>query len=253
VALTHEQVKELGRPFPLEAHEWRTGRNSKDYVYITETAVILRLNEVDPSWTLVITDRAEREYSTTRKNTKTGEMYTLGAHELAITVNLTVCGVTRYGVGMAEIAPDAAEADKSAVTDALKRAARLFGVGGYLLNDPPGKAQFAQWLNTQNGRAVVNAQAAPEPPRPRLVPSVERDAPEPPAANGWTPEQANSFNLERKRLKVTEEEVWNLLGVKYLSQYAPGFNAADELLKKYAKSRPAQPAPIPDSVFGGAK
>jgi hypothetical protein len=237
MALTHEQVKELGRPFPLEAHEWRTGRNSKDYVYITETAVILRLNEVDPSWTLVITDRAEREYSTTRKNAKTGEMYTLGAHELAITVNLTVCGVTRYGVGMAEIAPDAAEADKSAVTDALKRAARLFGVGGYLLNDPPGKAQFQQWLSGQNGRAVVNAPPAPEPP----------------AANGWTIEQANSFNLERKRLNVTNEEVLNLLGVQSLREYAPGFSAADELLKKYAKSRPAQPAPIPDDAFGGAK
>jgi hypothetical protein len=241
VALTQDDVRALNRPFPLEAHEWRKGRNDKDYVYITETAVILRLNEVDPSWTLVITDRAEREYSTTRKNTKTGEMYTLGAHELAITVNLTVCGVTRYGVGMAEIAPDAAEADKSAVTDALKRAARLFGVGGYLLNDPPGKAQFAQWLNGQNGRVVKevpNAQAANE-PYPRDV--------------TWTIEQANSFNLERKRLNVTNEEVLNLLGVQSLREYAPGFNAADELLKKYAKSRPAQPAPIPDSVFGGAK
>jgi hypothetical protein len=79
------------------------------------------------------------------------------------------------------------------------------------------------------------------------------EPPRKPAANGWTIEQANSFNLERKRLNVSNEEVLNLLGVKALREYAPGFNAADELLKKYAKSRPEQPAPIPDSVFGGAK
>jgi hypothetical protein len=234
MSLTHEQVKELGRPFPLEAHEWRKGRNDKDYVYITETAVILRLNEVDPSWTLVITDRAEREYSTTRKNTKTGEMYSLSAHELAITVNLTVCGVTRYGVGMAEIAPDAAEADKSAVTDALKRAARLFGVGGYLLNDPPGKAQFAQWLNSQNGRTATNVQPTPEPP----------------ATNGWTREQANSLGLEAKRLNVTTDELLALLNVSKLSEYAPGFSAARDNLQKYAKARPPMDAaPATEVVF----
>jgi hypothetical protein len=237
MALTHEQVKELGRPFPLESHEWRKGRNDKDYVYITETAVILRLNEVDPSWTLIVTDRTEREYSTTRKNTKTGEMYTLGAHELAITVSLTVCGVTRYGVGMAEIAPDAAEADKSAVTDALKRSARLFGVGGYLLNDPPGKAQFAQWLNGQNGRSVVNAQPTTEPP----------------AANGWTREQAKKLGDEAHALNVSADELLKMLRVDKLRDYEPGYVAASANLLKYAAARPAHPAPIPDDAFGGAK
>jgi hypothetical protein len=147
--LTHEDVARLSRPFPLEAHEWRKGRNNKDYVYITESGVVSRLNEVDPSWTLIVTDRVEREYETERKNSK-GEATVLGSHELAITVSLTVKGVTRYGIGMAEVAPDAAEADKSAVTDALKRAARLFGIGGYLLNDPPGKNAFPQWLTKQS-------------------------------------------------------------------------------------------------------
>jgi hypothetical protein len=146
--LTHDDVARLSRPFPLEAHEWRKGRNNKDYVYITESGVVSRLNEVDPSWTLIVTDRVEREYETERKNSK-GEATVLGSHELAVTVSLTVKGVTRYGIGMAEVAPDAAEADKSAVTDALKRAARLFGVGGYLLNDPPGKSTFPQWLSKQ--------------------------------------------------------------------------------------------------------
>jgi hypothetical protein len=217
MSLTHEQVKELGRPFPLEAHEWRKGRNDKDYVYITETAVILRLNEVDPSWTLVITDRAEREYSTTRTNTKTGEKYTLGAHELAITVSLTVCGVTRYGVGMAEIAPDAAEADKSAVTDALKRAARLFGVGGYLLNDPPGKAQFAQWLNSQNGRAVVNAQATNGKP-----------------AGGITVEQATDLEMAAKAANVSRADLLSkVLQVERYGLYTGTIETAEKSLAEY--------------------
>ncbi|MFN8378462.1 MAG: Rad52/Rad22 family DNA repair protein [Anaerolineae bacterium] len=146
--LTTEDVARLSRPFPLEAHEWRRGRNSRDYVYITESGVVGRLNEVDPSWTLTVTDRVEREYSTERKNSQ-GEGFLLTSHELAVTVSLTVKGVTRFGIGMAEVAPDAAEADKSAVTDALKRAARLFGIGGYLLNDPPGKNTFPQWLAKQ--------------------------------------------------------------------------------------------------------
>jgi hypothetical protein len=155
--LTHEDVVVLSRPFPLEAHEWRKGRNNKDYVYITESGVVARLNEVDPSWMLVVTDRVEREYSATRKNSS-GEAFTVTTRELAITVSLTVKEVTRYGIGMAEVAPDAAEADKSAVTDALKRAARLFGIGGYLLNNPPGKAQFPQWLAKQ-GMSIVGRPA----------------------------------------------------------------------------------------------
>lgn len=157
--LTHEDVARLSRPFPLEAHEWRKGRNNKDYVYITESGVVSRLNEVDPSWTLIVTDRVEREYETERKNSK-GESTLLGSHELAVTVSLTVKGVTRYGIGMAEVAPDAAEADKSAVTDALKRAARLFGVGGYLLNDPPGKNAFPQWLAKQSQNHIERTEPA---------------------------------------------------------------------------------------------
>lgn len=214
MALELDHVRALTAPFPLDAHEWRQGRNNKDYVYISESAVVSRLNEVDPSWSLVVTDRTERQYEAQRKNTKTGEIYTLASHELAITVALTIKGVTRYGIGMAEIAPDAAEADKSAVTDALKRAARLFGVGAYLLNDPPQKDRFAVWLAKLTG--------TPEPVRKS----------EPPApAHGWTTQQYDDLLLIAEREGVDKRDLPGLLGVARVSEYTPGFDKAAELVK----------------------
>lgn len=237
MALTPEDVRKLTAPFPLAEHEWRQGRNNKDYVYITETAVISRLNEVDPSWTFIVTDRTEREYTVNRKNAK-GEAYTLFAHELAITGSLTVKGVTRYGIGMAEVAPDAAEADKSAVTDALKRAARLFGIGAYLLNDPPGKAQFPQWLQRQAAQVdkTTGEITQPEPPI---------EPPPAPAANGWTRAQADSLITEAHNKGVTTEEVLGVLGVKRISEYPGGFGAARSMLAAYAKDKPKTPKTEP--------
>lgn len=228
MALTIDEVKQLSKPFPMDAHEWRKGRNNRDYVYITESAVVARLNEVDPSWSLVVTDRAEREYSTTRKNTTTGEMYTLSAHELAITVSLTIKGVARYGIGMAEIAPDAAEADKSAVTDALKRAARLFGVGAYLLNDPPAKAQFPAWLATLANGGVhtpSNASAAPAP---------SGAAGNGNAAHGWTKQLADDLSAYAAELGLSSAQVLRVLAVDRLSQFKAGPDMARQMLKAHA-------------------
>jgi hypothetical protein len=73
---------------------------------------------------------------------------------------------------------------------------------------------------------------------------------EPPAANGWTREQANSLGLEAKRLNVTTDELLALLNVAKLSEYAPGFSAARDNLQKYAKARPPMDAaPATEVVF----
>jgi hypothetical protein len=75
-------------------------------------------------------------------------------------------------------------------------------------------------------------------------------APEPPAANGWTREQANSLGLEAKRLNVSTDELLALLNVSKLSEYAPGFSAARDNLQKYAKARPPMDAePATEVVF----
>jgi hypothetical protein len=74
--------------------------------------------------------------------------------------------------------------------------------------------------------------------------------PPPPAANGWTREQANSLGLEAKRLNVTTDELLALLNVSKLSEYTPGFSAARDNLQKYAKARPPMDAaPATEVVF----
>jgi hypothetical protein len=73
---------------------------------------------------------------------------------------------------------------------------------------------------------------------------------EPPAANGWTREQANSLGLEAKRLNVSTDELLSLLNVEKLSEYAPGFSAARDNLQKYAKARAESvAAPATEVVF----
>lgn len=72
---------------------------------------------------------------------------------------------------------------------------------------------------------------------------------EPPAANGWTHDQAASLVTEARQLKVTNEELLALLNVERISDYAPGFSAARENLKRYAKARPAADQPAQEVVF----
>lgn len=72
---------------------------------------------------------------------------------------------------------------------------------------------------------------------------------EPPAANGWTHEQAASLVTEARQLKVTNDELLALLNVERISDYAPGFSAARENLKKYARARPAADQPVQEVVF----
>jgi hypothetical protein len=259
----------LCAPFAFEDHEFTRG-----FAYITEQAITRRLDSVDPSWDFIIIETVR------------------DATSASATGRLTVCRVERDGVGTQSIEyssstdkttgekkpaldatgnpREAGEVRKGAATDALKRAARLFGVGRYILDAPllrMATTNFGETKLSQDSEkafraylAKCGAPTAPVQPAQTNNPGgadADRELAalmkSPPAANGWTIEQANSFNLERKRLNVTNEEVLNLLGVQSLREYSPGFSAADELLKKYAKSRPAQPAPIPDDAFGGAK
>lgn len=73
----------------------------------------------------------------------------------------------------------------------------------------------------------------------------------PPAANGWTRQEADSLITEANTLHVTTDELLGLLGVERISQYAPGFSEAREALKRYIKARPADATPPPADLFGG--
>src|SRR5690606_27065902 len=91
-------------------------------VYTTEDPVTTRLTEVDPGWQL--------------RNTQ----IVISGDSATVSQELVVCGVARTGVGGASPKKSGAPVDqdvvKAAATDSMKRAARLFGVGAYLLDGP---------------------------------------------------------------------------------------------------------------------
>lgn len=137
MTLTKEMSDQLKDYFPVQAHEFLSGNT-----YISEEAITNRLDDVDPSW----------------------EFHKLEIHRDGVTVTavyrLTVCGVSRDGVGMASVQlskdkdREVNEAEKSAATDALKRCARLFGIGRYILE--MGRAVSDQrtltdWLTKRRG------------------------------------------------------------------------------------------------------
>jgi hypothetical protein len=151
MTLTSEQVTQLKDFFPVQAHEFLNGNT-----YLTEESITDRLDEVDPSWEF-------HKLELTRINNTVTAMY-----------RLTVCGVSRDGVGMATVTylkdkdknpttNEANEAEKSAATDALKRCARLFGIGRYILEMGRGvndQRSLEVWLNQ---RRRVNPPPPSEP------------------------------------------------------------------------------------------
>ena len=128
MTLTPADVAILTRRFAANEHETREGGKSRDQkkamwlFYVEEEAIIERLNEVDPAWSLEVT-RTER-----------ADGY------IACYGTLTVKGVSRSGVGTNS--PNRASdgisenEEKGAATDMLKRLARLFGIGLYLKKSP---------------------------------------------------------------------------------------------------------------------
>lgn len=174
--LTREDVTALTRHFKPNEHEF-----VRTYAYITEQAITARLDEVDPAWTLTILDTHQRN------------------EQIIVTARLTIKGVSRDGVGMqkierkettdektGEIKPfESGEPEKGAATDALKRAARLFGIGRYLLDLPSGTNNIqaiSRWLSGNGGSTK------PTPPAPNIPRNPE------PSTNGHHETEVNSKN-----------------------------------------------------------
>jgi hypothetical protein len=109
-ALTAEDIKLLKSPFPRERIGVKQQAFNKEKTrvmlvpYLQHTDVADRLDEVDPSWSSQITHEA------------------YGQGGCAISMSLTIKGVTRANVGEGE-------EPKGAASDALKRCAMMFGVG----------------------------------------------------------------------------------------------------------------------------
>jgi len=114
--LTQSDIAILCKPFETSDHEF-----NRTYTYVREGAITSRIEQIDPSWSWQVLSVAQRD------------------QQCVVHGRLTISGVNRDGVGQATIEKgsngrDANEAEKSATTDAMKRAARLFGVGRYLLD-----------------------------------------------------------------------------------------------------------------------
>lgn len=156
MTLTIEHLNILRRPFRRAEHEF-----INDYVYITEEAITTRLEDADPGWLFEILN------------------ISTSADQVVVTARMTVNGVFRDGVGMQKIVMGqkgvVGEAEKGAATDALKRCARLFGVGRYLLDAPKQGAEFDKWLREKQEEAglVPKPQQQPTKPATNITPMVD--------------------------------------------------------------------------------
>ena len=186
--LTKDDLQVLQAPFRAEEHEFLKGN-----AYITEGAITSRIEQVDPAWKL------EQINLFNRADSK----------QVICTVRLTINDTWRDGVGMSVITMtkqgdnEANEAEKSAATDAFKRAARLFGVGRYLL-DLPGKVVDVQSMREWLGQSVGNTTQKPQP-------AAQKPAPQPPQAQSTTEPlelvdngvyRVNSFTMNMSKGRV---------------------------------------------------
>lgn len=138
MTLDVNDLKALKAAFPRADHEFKQG-----YVYLTEDAITNRIEDVDPAWSFDI-QRMDR----------------IGDQTI-VCARMTIKEVSREGVGMQLVTSNSnAEPEKGAATDALKRCARLFGIGRYLLNAPKEGQSFDTWLAGQ--QKALNGVSAPE-------------------------------------------------------------------------------------------
>lgn len=174
--LTREDILVLRAPFPARHHKFNRG-----YAYLQEWALASRIEDVDPAWSM-------RHVETTHRNSDVA-----GKTIVTVTVELKIKNSIRIGVGMESVKVtknkqnEANEAEKSAATDAFRRACRLFGMGRYLLRLPKNEgdmqykdrrrseAQLQEWLNSQSSTLK---EELPQTENPRRV--QFEDVPQPP-------------------------------------------------------------------------
>lgn len=217
--LTTPDIDILRRPFTSDEHEFHRG-----FPYVTEHAICRRIEAIDPAYEFHITEMSQRE------------------KQIIVRASLTIKGVTRQNIGMALIEKtkndpdrDSGEAEKAAATDALKRCARLFGVGQYLLDVPD---------HIQDKRALaifLGEQPRPttQPPR-RNQPPAASSAPR--ASSHWYQDNAEIKRVAQAIAPKSPTQAATLLG-----KTLPDFDSADALITAWqAFNAPAQPATPPD-------
>lgn len=161
--LTREDLQILKAPFPKESLGVKVQSTSKDrtrallVLYLQHTDVQDRLEMVDPAWTSEVINE-ERVGDT-----------------VYVRIRMMVKGVSRENVGEGND-------PKAAYSDALKRAAMLFGIGRYLYDSPTvwaeyneSRDRFRQW-SFQDYEKFAKGQHVPTAPAPA---PIQASAPSP--------------------------------------------------------------------------
>lgn len=113
--MTPEQAAALREPFPA-SQIGKLPKAGMHLDYVGHAATTDRLLAVDPEWT----------WEPMAYSADGGPMTRQVGKELTLWIWLTVCGVRRPGVG--SCLPNAGDAEKQLVSDALRNAAMRFGV-----------------------------------------------------------------------------------------------------------------------------
>ena len=215
--MTPEQVKELSAPFAVKDHEFTYNK----MIYLTEEAITRRMDEVDPNWSFAIRMTEHR------------------ADKVVIYAALTIAGVTRERNGFDAAAcskgmpalpeNEVHQREKDALTDALKRCARLFGVGRYILDIPKNgndavktEKDLAQWLKAQY---ASNGNAAPSTPEP---------APLPAHLIAWTKEQRKAWVAYLENNGWHIDQIKAALDVALILDYTGTQDDANAAIDAYA-------------------
>lgn len=230
MTLTQEDLKTLTSPFPKDRLGIKVQSTSKDKTkamlicYLSHTDVYARLEEVDPAWSCDV----QKEWNETMQGwgDKTEKVFFCG-------MKVTLKGVSRENVGEGGD-------PKSAYSDALKRAAMLFGVGRYLYDSEqvwvPYNEQndkYRSWTYEEYTKALKHGQAR--------VPVAE-----PMIAVGKTPESAVITSVKTAHVKSVASQGREELNKTLMSLYRPYLTAypqtqfAELLMEKYGKSETRQ-------------
>jgi len=184
----------LEQPFTPELIKQRKGKGGRTFDYIEGHVIIKRLNDAfEGLWSFEVTDyQIEKEL---------GEIYVLGKLEAA--------GQRKMAFGSSELTKDKESGEvlslgddlKAAATDALKKAATLFGVGLHLYEDR--KPQGA-------------AKAEPTPSQTTTRPSVKKltdlyTLAKEKGVSYKELEARSIFLFEKRPSKLTSEEIKKLM------------------------------------------
>ena len=195
--MTPEQAAALRKPFP-ESAIGKLPRAGIQLDYIGHAAVTDRLLAVDPDWT----------WEPLAFAANGTPLWTVDAANAVMWIRLTVCGVTRLGVGICK--DNAAELEKQLIGDALRNAAMRFGVALDLwskesLEESSGSVEApASSRSTSPGPKVELAEA--DDPSPNSAkrggsaeqPPVPAEPPATPQIEYWTPGK-NSLDKAKSR------------------------------------------------------